>query len=329
METKLFLENVGTVEMKESESVLWSIENLGQHESFQGRDIPSKIWVVDSPMGHQLLLSREMTGPKKFHLIKEVGHTMLRLIKPEFSGRVAQFVILWGGRPLDLLNADPSLFRHRLPDTTYIKLQRKLKDDKSDFVVEQISMTGKWWEDDTYILLEECTASGATLAGFIQMLLKHHKPKKVIAPPVCGSLEGIERAYRVCRENEIEFVPILNTAIIQVQKMGVKLPLTDLGLQPLTIATKNFIQKAAERYQNTALCWVGDIGDSLYKIDEFLIDTIGDMMKIGMNPEKEDWSKWDPMIFGDKFLAKLERDAPGAYKWAINVLENYHEREEH
>jgi hypothetical protein len=50
-------------------------------------------------------------------MIKEIGHEMIHLFERWFEGRLAQFVILWGGCPLDLLDTSlplqrPELLKH-------------------------------------------------------------------------------------------------------------------------------------------------------------------------------------------------------------------------
>ncbi len=253
-------------------------------------------------------------------MIKEIGHEMIRLFERRFEGRLAQFVILWGGRPLDLLDANPPLQRPELLDTTYIKLTRV--EDKEKFRgwdIVETSFVGEWWRDDTWIIMEECIASGQTLAYFVEEALGHHKPKKIFLFPVCASLEGLEGICRLCRDAGVELVPVYNGALVEVAEEGVTMPFTDLGLQPRTIVTRHFYHDLRDRYQETPLCWVGDIGDSIYKPEDHLIETFSDMLAVGMDFDREDFSLWSPIMRSEHFLTRFEAEHPEVF----NELKRY------
>jgi hypothetical protein len=307
---RIYLEDVGEVVMSRGGKDIWLVKGITQHEAFRGRDLPDKIYVVDFPgrgLGEEFLLSRQSCGAEKFLMIKEIGHDMIRLFERMFDGKVAQFVILWGGRPLDLLDANPPLHRSQLLDTTYIKLTRV--EDNAGFrgwnIVES-SFVGEWWPDDTWIIMEECIASGQTLSYFVEEALQHHRPKKIFLFPVCASLEGLEGVCRRCNEHGVELIPVFNGALIEVAEEGVTLPFTDLGLQPRTIVTQKFYQDLNDRYQGTPLCWVGDIGDSIYKPVDHLQETLSDMLAVGMDFDREDFSLWSPIVRSAEFLNHLE-----------------------
>ena len=107
---RIYLEDVGEVVMSRGGKDIWLVKGITKHEAFRGRDLPDKIYVVDFPgrgLGEEFLLSRQACGAEKFLMIKDIGHDMIRLFERMFDGKVAQFVILWGGRPLDLLDANP------------------------------------------------------------------------------------------------------------------------------------------------------------------------------------------------------------------------------
>ena len=237
--SRIFLEDVAEIVMSRGGRDIWLVKAITRHEAFRDRCLPEKIYVVDFPgrgAGEEFLLSRQACGPEKFLMIKEIGHDMIRLFERRFEGRLAQFVILWGGRPLDLLDANPPLQRPELLDTTYIKLTRV--EDQANFrgwkIVES-SFVGEWWQDDTWIVMEECIASGQTLTYFVEEALGHHRPKKIFLFPVCASLEGLEGICRLCNDHGVELVPVYNGALIEVAEQGVTMPFTDLGLQPHTI----------------------------------------------------------------------------------------------
>ena len=318
MKPELFLEDVGQIVKSTQGKNIWHVENLNQHEIFKGRNLPKSIFVVDFPgrgIGQEFLLSRHLCGPKKFLMIQEIGHTMMHIFKNQFIGRIAQFVILWGGRPLDLLAANPPLYEDHLIDTTYIKLTRVPDaNDPKGWRVINSSVVGEFWKDETWLIMEECIASGRTLKHFVDEAFKEHKPKKLFVFPVCASLEGLEGINEVCENHGVEFVPVLNSAIIQVAEQGVSLPFTDLGLQPKTIVTKDFYTMLNQRYQGLPICFVGDIGDSLYKTHDYMIETLSDMKELGFDFSKEDFSLWNDRFRTEEFRQKLNESHPDIYK---------------
>ncbi len=315
---RLYLEDVGEIVMSRGGKDIWLVKSITRHEGFKDRCLPERIYVVDFPgrgPGEEFLLSRQACGPEKFLMIKEVGHDMMRLFERMFDGKVAQFVILWGGRPLDLLDANPPLQRTGLLDTTYIKLTRV--EDSAGFRgwnILESSFVGEWWPDDTWVIMEECIASGQTLTYFIDEALKNYCPKKIFLFPVCASLEGLEGICKICSDYGVELIPVFNGALVEVAEVGVSLPFTDLGLQPRTITTQHFYHDLHDRYQGTPLCWVGDIGDSIYKPDAHLIETLSDMVAVGMDFEREDFSLWSPIVRSAPFLSRLENEHQQVFK---------------
>jgi hypothetical protein len=321
---RIYLEDIGEIVMSRGGRDIWLVKGITRHEAFRGRHLPDKIYVVDFPgrgLGEEFLLSRQACGAEKFLMIKEIGHDMMRLFERMFDGNLAQFVILWGGRPLDLLDANPPLHRSRLLDTTYIKLTR-IEDtaESRGWNIVESSFVGEWWQDETWIIMEECIASGSTLTYFVDEALKHHRPRKIFLFPVCASLEGLDGICRICNEQGVELIPVLNGALIQVAEKGVTLPFTDLGLQPLTIVTQHFYHDLKERYQDKPLCWVGDIGDSIYKPEDHLIETLCDMQAVGMDFEREDFSLWSPIVRSDQFLTRLESSHQEVFKAVSGYL---------
>ncbi len=315
---RIYLEDVGEIVMSRAGKDIWLVKSIKQHEAFRDRCLPERIYVVDFPgrgPGEEFLLNRQACGPEKFLMIKEVGHDMIRLFERMFDGKVAQYVILWGGRPLDLLDANPPLQRSGLLDTTYIKLTRVEDNDGfRGWNIVESSFVGEWWPDDTWIIMEECIASGQTLTYFVDEALKNHRPKKIFLFPVCASLEGLKGICKICRDHGVELIPVFNGALIEVAAVGVTLPFTDLGLQPRTITTRHFYHDVHDRYQGTPLCWVGDIGDSIYKPEEHLIETLSDMLAVGMDFEREDFSLWSPIVRSASFLTRLENEHPQILK---------------
>lgn len=323
---ELFLEDVGKIVSSTGGKNVWEVKNLSKNPLFKGQNLPKTIYVIDFPgrgIGQEFLLGRHMCGPSKFLMIQGIGHSMIRLFKEHFVGRIAQFVILWGGRPLDLLDANPPLYEADLVDTTYIKLTRV--EDKSaprGWKIVKSSVVGQWWPNDTWLVMEECIASGKTLQYFIDEALQAHRPQKLFLFPVCASADGLEAINEACEKNGVEFVPVLNEAIIEVAKVGVNKPYTDLGLRPKTIITKNFYDQLNTRYQGTSLCWVGDIGDSLYKPFSYLEETLADMIKIGMDLNEEDFSSWPSLVRTENFHNFLKIHDSEVYASVTKFISN-------
>lgn len=314
---EIFLDDVGRIVSSCGGKNIWEVKDLASHSLFKGHNLPRTIYVVEFPgrgVGQEFLLGRHLCGANKFLMIQNIGHSMMRLFQRKFAGRVAQFVILWGGRPLDMLDANPP-FDTELIDTTYLKLTR-VEDAKVSrgWRVVASAQVGQWWPNDTWLVMEECIASGKTLAYFVDEAFKHHKPEQLFVFPVCASAEGLEEINSTCDKNGVEFIPVLNEAIIQVAEKGICKPFTDLGLQPKTIVTREFYSDLSRRYQDTPLCWVGDIGDSLYKTQDYLIETLCDMVHIGMDLEKEDFSKWPDMVRSSDLLERLAAHDKEVYR---------------
>ena len=98
------------------------------------------------------------------------------------------------------------------------------------------------------------------------------------------------------------------------------MPFTDLGLQPRTIVTQKFYQDLKDRYQGTPLCWVGDIGDSIYKPVDHLQETLSDMLAVGMDFDREDFSLWSPIVRSADFLNHLEAAHEDVFRQVAGYL---------
>lgn len=318
----LFLEDVATGVKTFGDKKVYEVRNLGQHPLFRGHDLPPVIYVVDFPdngAGRRLLLDRPCCGPDVYELIADTTHEMARLFLPMMEGNIAQFIIAHGGRPQDMCTARPRVFADYLPDTTIIKLQR-VPDSGAPlgFHVEMRSMVGKWWDVPTWIHLDECIASGVTGSFFFEnafeeMAGSQFGPERIITFPVIASWNGLEVMYRVCRENDVEFIPVLNSAIVEVQANGVELPNTDLGLQPRTVMTHAFCEQVVERYQGKPICWVGDFGHRLFNRPKHVVETLRDMLHHGWDFAREDFSSWNPILFRPEFLEVFARKEPAVF----------------
>ena len=314
---QIFLEDIGKIILSKDGKDVWLLKNLGQHLDFQKFDLPPEIFVVDFPaggIGQRFLLGREICGPDKFFMIQAIGHALAQLCKRMgmFNDKqIAQFIILFGGEALNMHFAKPPLVQGAMIDSTYIKYQRVTdKNQPNGFRIERYSFAGQWWKDAIWLCLEECIASGSTVAHFIKEGFEQHTPEKLFVFPVCGSFFGIQEMYRCCKEKGVQLIPVFNSALIDVAPEGVKEPYTDLGLRPLTLTTRQFSARLKRRYLFTRLCWVGDIGDSIHRTKRYMLGSIDDMRLIGMDLTLEDWTRWNPAIFTERFRRLLKEIFP-------------------
>jgi hypothetical protein len=65
---------------------------------------------------------------------------------------------------------------------------------------------------------------------------------------------------------------------------------------------------------------VGDIGDSIYKPEEHVMETLRDMLAVGVNFEREDFSLWSPIVRTEQFLTRLEASHPEVFKQVQQYL---------
>ena len=69
---RIFLEDIGEIVMSRGGKDIWLVKGITQHETFQDRCLPEKIYVVDFPgrgLGEELLLSRKL-----FYSLKGMSH---------------------------------------------------------------------------------------------------------------------------------------------------------------------------------------------------------------------------------------------------------------
>jgi hypothetical protein len=59
---------------------------------------------------------------------------------------------------------------------------------------------------------------------------------------------------------------------------------------------------------------VGDIGDSIYKPEDHLLETLSDMLALDMDFDREDFSLWSPIVRSQNFLNHLESSHADVFK---------------
>jgi hypothetical protein len=297
MPDRTFLENVGSP---------YSVDAIGSARAWEVRrlrddpTIPPLIYVIETDVGQQFLLGREISGRPKFNMIRYIAKSFVELFFEQPSGKgrkeLCQYIILRGAYPFDLQYAfgyAPPYDRLLLP-TGFIKLQRVLNQEGTDWEIHAQNFIGEY-QGDAWLIPDTAIASGSTIAYFLRNGFAHHLPKQVYVITACGSLEGIQRIYQECLKKNVELVPVFSQCIFEVSKVGnlPRLPLTDLSMiSPGSITTKVLYEKALRRYQGTRMCCVGDIGESLENPVQYSIHSLWEMQILGMDPKKEDWSAW-------------------------------------
>jgi uracil phosphoribosyltransferase len=307
MGERIFLEDVGN---------LCSTNALGTARTWEVRHlrndstVPPLMYVIESDGGRQFLLGREMSGRPKFNKIRTIAKLFVELFFEQLRGKeLAQYLILRGAYPFDLqyaLGHIPPYDRRLLP-TGFIKLQRVLNQEGSDWEIHAQDLIGEY-QGDIWLIPDTALASGSTIAHFLRNGFTHHLPKQVYVITACGSLEGIRRIYQECLKKNVELIPVFSQCIFEVSKVGnlPGLPLTDLSIMSQgSVTTRKTFEQAFRRYQETRLCCVGDIGESLENPIEYSIRTLQEMQILGMDPAKEDWSAWTVDARTETFRKKV------------------------
>ena len=307
MAERTFLEDIGT---------LYSINAVGSARTWEVRrlrndpSLPPLIYVIESPVGQQFLLGREISGRPKFNMIRYIAKSFVELFSERLSGKeLSQYLILRGAYPFDLqyaFGAAPP-FDRLLLSTGFIKLQRVLNREGIGWEVHARDFVGEY-QGDTWLIPDTALASGSTIAYFLRNAFPHHLPKQVYVITASGSLEGIRRIYQECLRKDVELIPVFSQCLFEVSKVGnlPGLPLTDLSvISPGSITTKEFYEEAFRRYQGTRMCCVGDIGESLENPDQYSVHSLREMQILDMDPRKEDWSAWTVDVRTRTFQKKV------------------------
>jgi hypothetical protein len=312
MGERIFLEDVGN---------LYRINALGTATAWEVRHLrndstlPPVMYVIESDVGREFLLGRELSGRPKFNKIRTIAKLFIELFFEQLKGKaLAQYLILRGAYPFDLQYAvgyAPPYDRLLLP-TGFIKLQRVLNQEGSDWEIHAQDIIGEY-QGDIWLVPDTALASGSTIAYFLKNGFAHHLPKQVYVITGCGSLEGIQRIYQECLRKNVGLIPVFSQCIFEVSKVGnlPGRPLTDLSIiSQGSVTTKKTYDEAFCRYQGTRLCCIGDIGESLENPVEYSIHTLQEMQILGMDPAKEDWSAWTVDVQTEEMKKKVQEFNP-------------------
>ena len=300
----------------------WEVRNLRNDST-----VPPLMYVVESEQGQRFLLGRETCGRPKFNMIRHLAKTFIELFFEKLKrGDLSQYLILRGAYPFDLQHAigsAPPYDLYLLP-TGFIKLQRILNKEGTDWEIQQHDLIGEY-RGDTWLIPDTAIASGSTIATFLRNGFIHHQPKRVYIFTASGSLEGIQQIYRVCQKTGVELIPVFSQCIFEVSKEGnlPGLPLTDLSvISPGSITTKSFYEKAFQRFQGTRMCCVGDIGESLEDPVNFSVHTLLEMKLLGMDPKKENWDAWTVNVRKKEFQKKVQDFDPALFNYLTEICKD-------
>ena len=323
MSDRTFLEDVGTP---------YSINAIGSARAWKvrhlrnDRTVPPLIYVAESDPAQQFLLGRELSGRPKFNLIRYMAKSFVELFFETLSDKeLCQYIILRGAYPFDLQHAfgHHPPYDRRLLTTGFIKLQRVLNRERTDWETRAENFVGEY-QGDIWLIPDTAIASSSTIAYFLRNGFVHHRPKQVYVITACGSLEGIQRIYQECLKKNVELIPVFFQCIFEVSKVGnlPGLPLTDLSIiSGGSITTKELYEKAFRRYQGKRMCCVGDIGKSLEDPINYSIHTLWEMQVHGMDPKKEDWSAWTVDIRTQEMKKKISEFNPSLADYFKEIWE--------
>ncbi len=312
MTSRTYLEDIGT---------FYSVNAVGSARMWEVRHLrndsntPPLIFVIESAMGQQFLLGREISGRPKFNMIRYIAKSFVELFSERLNGKeLCQYLVSRGAYPFDLQYAfgyAPPYDRLLLP-TGFIKLQRALNRGTTDWEIHAEKFIGEYG-GDAWLSPDTDIASGSTIAHFLREGFTHHLPKQVYVITACGSLEGIQRIYQECLKKNVELIPVFSQCLFEVSRVGdlPQHPLTDLSvMNPGSITTKELYERALDRYQGTRMCCIGDFGQSLEDPVQYSIHTLWEMKILGMDPEKEDWSAWTVNLQAEEMKKKVQAFNP-------------------
>lgn len=312
MSERTFLEEVGKPYSTTSlgHARAWEIRNLQKDSA-----TPPLMFVVESEMGEQFLLGREICGRPKFNMIRYLARIFIELFFEQIKDHeLCQYLILRGAYPFDLqyaMGAAPPYDLFLLP-TGFIKLQRVLNAEGTDWEIQSHPLVGEY-RGDTWLIPDTSIASGSTIAWLLRNGFRTRRPRRVYVFTACGSLQGIQRIFAECQKASVELIPVFSQCVFEVSKVGnlPGLPLTDLSiLSPGSITTERTYQKALGRYQGKRMCSIGDVGESLEDPIHYTLKTLWEMKLLGMDPAKENWQRWTVNVLDERFQKRVSNFDP-------------------
>jgi hypothetical protein len=326
MAERIFLEEVGSPYSVNAlgSAKAWKIDHLRNDPT-----IPPLIYVVESKVGKQLLLGREISGRPKFNMIRSLAKPFIELFLEQLKEKnCSQYLILRDAYPLDLQYAigGTSPYDLLLLPTGFVKLQRTLNPEGTDWEIQGQNLIGAY-QGDTWLIPDTVIASGSTISSFLQNDFDQHLPKQVYILTAFGSLEGIQRIYQECLNKDVDLIPVFSECIFEVSRVGnlPGRPLSDLSvMSPGSIMTKELYEKASHRYQETRMCCVGDIGESLENPPQHSMQTLLEMQILEMNPKEENWDAWTVNVREESFKKKVFDFNPALFEYFKVIWKDEH-----
>lgn len=322
MTERLFLEDIGRSHSISAigDARLWSIHNL-----FNDPTLPPLIYVMESAVGQQFLLGRHVSGRPKFNMVRYIAKSIVGLFFEHLSRKdCCQYLILRDAYPFDLQFAFGCAppYDIRILPTAFIKLERVPSPDGTDLDVKGQEMIGEY-RGETWLIPDLKIGSGSTIAFFLKNAFARHVPREVHLFTTCGSLEGIRRIHKECRKAGVELIPVFTQCIFELSKNGnlPGLPFPNLSvMNPGSITTREFYEKAMTRYQGARMCSVGDVNASLDDPLQYSIQTLWEWEALKMDPQKENWDDWTIDIRGENARNKIREFRPALFDYFKSIL---------
>lgn len=304
---RILLEDVGELVGFYEGAGLYRITNLAEKIGFP-EPLPETIYVLAENKGpwENPLLNRMSMGSGYAKAMQAATRQMLLPFIEVLSAYVVRgktiryFIIPRGGDPMRINSILPSIgpYRSFLPPLTesVMKLSREFDPELGDYRATMETYQGdRKISGDIYIILDGIVASGSTVVGGAQVAFFGDKKlgiegslprdKKVYLFTVCGSKEGLARAYRYYQQMDIELVPVFYNAIFGVVDGNNILEFlkgkTDMPFGNETITTQFMNDQADYIYGDVPICAGGDSGAHLYEIAPYSLETTQEV-RLGM-----------------------------------------------
>jgi len=269
--------------------------------------LPPLIYVVESQIGQQFLLGREKSGRAKFNMVRYLAQSIIPLFLEQLKGKdLFQYLILREAYPFDLQHAFgfSSHYQHTLIPTAFIIYKDNITNEINKYELNT-------YQGNTWLIPYPILNSGRIIASFLKDRFQHHLPKEVYLFTLCGSGEALNCIYKECEKTGVELIPVYSQCIF---KMSESLKFKDNPsfsvLNQGSITTKLFFEKASHRFQEKLMCSVGNFEESLYNPIQYSINTLMEMMALGMDPKRENWEGWSINVKGDDFQKILAENNP-------------------
>jgi hypothetical protein len=324
MEDRLFLEDIGKPYRTSAigDARLWEVRHFRDDPT-----IPPLMYVVESRVGQQLLLGRHVCGRPKFNMIRYIAKSMVDLFFEELSRKdCSQYLLLEGAYPFDLqfsFGCAPPYDIHVLP-TGFIKIGTAPGRDGTERQFREEAMIGAF-RGGTWLIPQMAIASGETIAFFLSQGFTHHRPGEVYLFAAWGGVEGIRRIHRECQKFGVKLIPVFTQCIFELSKAR-NLPVrygSELSvLAPGSMTTRDFYEKASERYQGTRMCSAGNPNESLEDPLQYSIHTLWEMETLKMDPKKEDWDAWTMDVRGKEVQKKVLEFRPALFDYFKKIWRN-------